>query len=74
MVSGAVALGPLPQAEAFAATPADLGSLGAGDSSAFGVNDAGQVVGGSVADGDAAEHAFVWDAVAGMVDLGTLGG
>ncbi|MHC4743629.1 MAG: LamG-like jellyroll fold domain-containing protein, partial [Planctomycetota bacterium] len=51
----------------------DLGTLGGSYSSAFGINDSGQVVG--VADTASGQpHAFVWDKNAGMVDLGTLGG
>jgi probable HAF family extracellular repeat protein/T5SS/PEP-CTERM-associated repeat protein len=49
----------------------DLGNLWDADSAAYGINDAGQVVGGSY--NDAGEfHAFLWNG--GMQDLGTLGG
>jgi probable HAF family extracellular repeat protein len=55
---------------AFVWTPADgmreLGTLGAA-SMALGINNRGEVVGGS-------GHAFLWTARDGMVDLGTLGG
>jgi probable HAF family extracellular repeat protein/T5SS/PEP-CTERM-associated repeat protein len=50
----------------------DLGNLWDTDSAAYGINDAGQVVGGSY--NDAGEfHAFRWQN-GGMQDLGTLGG
>ncbi len=50
----------------------DLGNLWETDSAAYGINDAGQVVGGSY--NDAGEwHAFLWQN-GGMQDLGTLGG
>ena len=51
----------------------DLGTLGGTNSRAYGVNDAGQVVGESrLPSGQT--HAFFWSAATGMVDLGTLGG
>ena len=50
----------------------DLGTLGGGNSRAYGINDAGQVVGQSyTASGE--ERAFLWQAGV-MTDLGTLGG
>ena len=50
----------------------DLGTLGGTYSSAYGINDSGQVVGYSnTAGGD--YHAFLYDSTA-MTDLGTLGG
>src|SRR5260370_40802009 len=63
----------------------DLGTLGGTNSylnirgSVFegnggGVNDRGQVVGGSSISGDTALHAFSWTSGGGIVDLGTLGG
>jgi len=51
----------------------DLGTLGGSQSSAWAINEGGQVVGRSdTADGD--QHAFLWTQADGMVDLGTLGG
>lgn len=51
----------------------DLGTLpGHALSSAYGVNDSGQVVGRS--DGEGPARAFLWDSVNGMVDLGSLKG
>jgi probable HAF family extracellular repeat protein len=68
----------------------DLGTLGGGSSQTLGghldafefdqvfftfsVNDNGQVVGESGTGPVAAVHAFVWTAIDGMVDLGTLAG
>lgn len=53
----------------------DIGTL-VGDSSsrAYGVNDSGQVVGGSYGDVDGTDrqHAFLWDSISGMIDLGSL--
>jgi probable HAF family extracellular repeat protein len=52
----------------------DLGTLGGSFSGANGINDLGQVVGGSGITGDmTAEHAFFYSA-GHMLDLGTLGG
>lgn len=51
----------------------DLGTLGGFSSDAYGINEAGQVVGRStVVSGET--HAFVWNEAGGMRDLGTLGG
>jgi probable HAF family extracellular repeat protein len=52
----------------------DLGTLGGtGNTTAWGVNDAGWVVGqSSTPSGE--WHAFLWKPSAGMTDLGTLGG
>jgi probable HAF family extracellular repeat protein len=52
----------------------DIGTLGGQFSNASGVNRSGQVVGSSTVVGEAATHAFYWDAKNGMKDLGTLGG
>src|SRR5262249_19993786 len=57
-----------------------LGTLGGPDSTAYDVNDAGQVVGWSYtsytpgAAGVPDTHPFIWDKGHGMRDLGTLGG
>ncbi len=50
----------------------DLGNLGAGGAYAYGINNAGQVVGAS-ATADGGEHAFLYTN-GQMQDLGTLGG
>jgi probable HAF family extracellular repeat protein len=55
-------------------TLTDLGTLDGGTtSSAFNINDIGQVTGLSFTLGDAERHAFLWDNGT-MIDLGTLGG
>jgi probable HAF family extracellular repeat protein len=51
----------------------DLGTLGGTGSYAYGINDAGHVVGDSFTAGDDVSHAFLYDG-ATMRDLGTLGG
>jgi probable HAF family extracellular repeat protein len=50
-----------------------LGTLGGSESRAFGINDAGQIVGVSSTRYDWSHHAFLWQDGA-MRDLGTLGG
>lgn len=50
----------------------DLGSIGGGNSHAYGINNAGQVVGYYEYLGTF--RAFLWSASTGMQDLGTLGG
>jgi probable HAF family extracellular repeat protein len=56
-------------------TVTDLGTFGGALSFAYGVNDAGQVVGwASTNDQFLDEHAFLWDSQNGLQDLGTLGG
>jgi probable HAF family extracellular repeat protein len=50
----------------------DLG--GTSQSSAYAVNDTGQIVGSIVRPGDSAMHAFSWTQAGGLVDLGTFGG
>ena len=51
----------------------DLGTLGGSVSSAYGINDSGQVVGYTSTAGDTAYHAFLYSGGV-MSDLGTLGG
>lgn len=52
----------------------DLGTLGGWNSYAYGINASGQVVGYAQTAGNAAERAFVYSSVGGMVALPTLGG
>lgn len=51
----------------------DIGTLGGADTLAFDLNNAGQVTGSSILP-DGSEHAFVWSAGGGMLDLGVLPG
>ncbi|SRR5258708_6394574 len=56
-------------------TVTDLGTIGGNLSNAFGINDAGQVVGMSyVTKQNGLTHAFLWSASTGLQDLGTLPG
>ncbi|HXI64886.1 MAG TPA: Ig-like domain-containing protein [Gemmatimonadales bacterium] len=55
------------------ATETDLGDLGGGTAAAYGITNAGVVVGAS-ATTSGNNHAFRWSVGNGMVDLGTLGG
>jgi probable HAF family extracellular repeat protein len=50
-----------------------LDTLGGSDSRAYGINDLGQIIGGSFLPGNHASHAFCFDGIT-MTDLGTLGG
>ena len=50
-----------------------LGTLGGSSSIAYGINDAGQVVGYSYLTGDVSYHATLWNSAV-ATDLGTLGG
>lgn len=51
----------------------DIGTLGGAETLAIDLNDAGQVTGGSTIQAGN-EHAFVWTAGGGMLDLGVLPG
>ncbi|MBP7570882.1 MAG: carbohydrate-binding protein [Acidobacteria bacterium] len=55
-------------------TAIDLGTLGGATASANGVGDLGEFAAGSSVTASGARHAFVWRALNGMRDLGTLGG
>ena len=54
-------------------TLTDLGTLGGSESFAYGINEAGQVIGHSFLAGDVQRHAFLWEGGV-MTDLGTFGG
>ena len=64
--SGSVAAAPL-------YSVVDLGTLGGTYGHGAVINASGQVTGAARTDGDAAEHAFLWNGTS-MLDLGTLGG
>lgn len=72
------AMTPLGVFHAFILEPAgepmsDLGTLGGSTSRAQAINDAGEVVGTSqIAAGGVEQHAFIWDAGAGLRDLNEL--
>jgi probable HAF family extracellular repeat protein len=55
------------------ATVQDIGTLGGSEVLANDLNDVGQIAGLST-NGAGAEHAFVWSAAGGMLDLGVLPG
>ena len=54
----------------------DLGTLGGGFAKAFSINDSSQVTGRADTGGGFGSnfHAFIWDAVNGMRDLGVIAG
>jgi probable HAF family extracellular repeat protein len=52
----------------------DLATLGGNSSSAYDINDSGQVVGKSNKTIYGDDHAFLWNSTSGIQDLGTLGG
>jgi len=52
----------------------DLGTLGGTESIAYGINDAGQIVGYSYTTGNSAQHATLFSPGGTPTDLGTLGG
>lgn len=60
-------------ASAASYTFAALGTLGGSSSIAYGINDAGQVVGYSYLTGNGSYHATLWNSAV-ATDLGTLGG
>jgi len=72
LILGLVLLCVVPSSGATTYTITDLGTLG-GDTSAYGINELGQVVGSSwTSDGN--EHAFLWTPEEGMVDIHALPG
>lgn len=73
LLLGTILLAPSTALAVPAYTITDLGTLGGDSSQAFGINNSGQVTGGStIANGRS--RAFIWDRATGMQDLGTLGG
>lgn len=75
---GTIIPGDLTRTRAFSWTQTDgmidLDTFAGSISSAFAVNNSGQVVGGSAVTGRFDVHAFWWTQESGMIDLGTLGG
>ncbi|MFC1857397.1 DUF1566 domain-containing protein, partial [Thermodesulfobacteriota bacterium] len=51
----------------------DIGGLGGNVSSAYSINNKGEVVGASWTSGTSISHAYIWDIENGMRDIGTLG-
>jgi probable HAF family extracellular repeat protein len=60
-------------AQGAASEPFDLGTLGGQVSVAYGINDAGSIVGSSE-NAQRQTRAFLWTKETGMTDIGTLGG
>lgn len=54
-------------------TLSDLGTLGGDGSTAYAINDSGEIAGSAYLAGNSAGHAFLYSG-AGLTDLGTLGG
>lgn len=83
LVLAACSLNPLPSTpskpsgsvtvQGEASAPFDLGTLGGQVSTAFGINDAGSIVGSSE-NAQRQSRAFLWTKETGMTDIGTLGG
>jgi probable HAF family extracellular repeat protein len=73
LLLGMIALAPGTALAALAYTITDLGTLGGHNSEGNDINASGQVTGASFT-ADGFFHAFRWDPVTGMQDLGTLSG
>ena len=52
----------------------DLGTLGGSSSGSTAINDAGEIVGGSLLPEDKTGHAVFWSPATGLVDIGGFGG